>query len=181
MEHRKLLNIELGRMSAEEYKKRPESGLCFVLDNIRSSHNVGSVFRSADSFGVDRIVLCGITSVPPSPEIHKSALGAEFSVAWKYAKDPLQAVLGLKEHGYTVLCIEQAVDSVSLEKFIPRLDAKYAIVLGNEVDGVSQKVVDASDIVIEIPQCGTKHSLNVSVAAGVVLWHIASLRGAFGK
>lgn len=174
MKDRKLLNIELGRVSAEEYRKLPDSGIEIILDNIRSAHNVGSVFRSADSFKADKVWLCGICATPPSAEIHKSALGAEFSVEWEYEKDTLSLVRRLKEEGYTVLSVEQTVNSVMLDKFKPETGRKYALVFGNEVDGVQQEVVDASDGVLEIPQYGTKHSLNISVSAGIVLWHIAS-------
>ncbi len=174
MKDRKLLNIELGRVTAEEYRKLPDSGIEIILDNIRSAHNVGSVFRSADSFKADKVWLCGICATPPSAEIHKSALGAEFSVEWKYEKDTLSLVKRLKEEGYTVLSVEQTVNSVMLDKFKPETGRKYALVFGNEVDGVQQEVVDASDGVLEIPQYGTKHSLNISVSAGIVLWHIAS-------
>lgn len=174
MKDRKLLNIELGRVTAEEYRKLPDSGIEIILDNIRSAHNVGSVFRSADSFKADKVWLCGICATPPSAEIHKSALGAEFSVEWGYEKDTLSLVKRLKEEGYTVLSVEQTVNSVMLDKFKPEIGRKYALVFGNEVDGVQQEVVDASDGVLEIPQYGTKHSLNISVSAGIVLWHIAS-------
>lgn len=174
MKDRKLLNIELGRVTAEEYRKLPDSGIEIILDNIRSAHNVGSVFRSADSFKADKVWLCGICATPPSAEIHKSALGAEFSVEWGYEKDTLSLVKRLKEEGYTVLSVEQTVNSVMLDKFKPETGRKYALVFGNEVDGVQQDVVDASDGVLEIPQYGTKHSLNISVSAGIVLWHIAS-------
>ena len=174
MKARKLLNIELGRVTAEEYRKLPDSGIEIILDNIRSAHNVGSVFRSADSFKADKVWLCGICATPPSAEIHKSALGAEFSVEWGYEKDTLSLVKRLKEEGYTVLSVEQTVNSVMLDKFKPETGRKYALVFGNEVDGVQQEVVDASDGVLEIPQYGTKHSLNISVSAGIVLWHIAS-------
>lgn len=174
MKDRKLLNIELGRVSAEEYRNLPDSGIEIILDNIRSAHNVGSVFRSADSFKADKVWLCGICATPPSAEIHKSALGAEFSVEWGYEKDTLSLVRRLKEEGYTVLSVEQTVNSVMLDKFKPETGRKYALVFGNEVDGVQQEVVDASDGVLEIPQYGTKHSLNISVSAGIVLWHIAS-------
>lgn len=174
MKDRKLLNIELGRVTVEEYRKLPDSGIEIILDNIRSAHNVGSVFRSADSFKADKVWLCGICATPPSAEIHKSALGAEFSVEWGYEKDTLSLVKRLKEEGYTVLSVEQTVNSVMLDKFKPETGRKYALVFGNEVDGVQQEVVDASDGVLEIPQYGTKHSLNISVSAGIVLWHIAS-------
>ncbi len=155
-------------------RKFPDSGIEIILDNIRSAHNVGSVFRSADSFKADKVWLCGICATPPSAEIHKSALGAEFSVEWGYEKDTLSLVKRLKEEGYTVLSVEQTVNSVMLDKFKPETGRKYALVFGNEVDGVQQEVVDASDGVLEIPQYGTKHSLNISVSAGIVLWHIAS-------
>ncbi len=171
MHNRKLLNIELGRVSAQEYKQLPESGIVLVLDNIRSAHNVGSAFRTADSFKIDKVWLCGICAVPPSAEIHKSALGAEDSVEWEHVWDTMDAIRRLKEDGYTVVSAEQTVDSVMLDTFVPSPDKKYAVVFGNEVAGVSQDVVDASDFALEIPQFGTKHSLNVSVSMGVVLWH----------
>lgn len=176
MRDRKLLNIELGRVSAQQYKELPESGLTVVLDNVRSAHNVGSAFRSSDSFKVDKIWLCGISAVPPSAEIHKSALGAEDSVAWEHADDTLEAVRILRQQGYTVVSVEQTVRSVSLDAFRPEPGRKYALIFGNEVDGVRQDVVDASDFSLEIPQFGTKHSLNVSVSVGVVLWHFRLLR-----
>ncbi|MBO5500077.1 MAG: RNA methyltransferase [Bacteroidales bacterium] len=171
MNNRKLLNIELGRVTAQEYKELPETGVVVVLDNIRSAHNVGSVFRTSDSFKIDKVWLCGICAVPPSAEIHKSALGAEDSVAWEYVADTLDAVKRLKEEGYTVVCAEQTVGSVMLDTFRPEPGRKYAVVFGNEVSGVRQDVVDAADMCLEIPQFGTKHSLNVSVSAGVILWH----------
>ncbi len=171
MRNRKLLNIELGRVSAQEYRELPESGIVLVLDNIRSAHNVGSAFRTSDSFKIDKVWLCGICAVPPSAEIHKSALGAEDSVEWEYVKDTMDAVRRLKEEGYTVVSAEQTVDSVMLDTFVPDQGRKYAVVFGNEVSGVSQEVVDASDFALEIPQFGTKHSLNVSVSMGVILWH----------
>lgn len=170
MSNRKLLNIELGRMTPEEYRTQPESGLVLVLDNIRSAHNIGSAFRSSDSFRVDRIYLCGICATPPSAEIHKSALGAEFSVAWEYSGETLPVIRRLKEEGYTVVAVEQTVDSVSLEDFHAEDERKYAFIFGNEVSGVAQEAVDASDFSLEIPQYGTKHSLNVSVSIGIVLW-----------
>jgi tRNA G18 (ribose-2'-O)-methylase SpoU len=172
MHNRKLLNIELGRVSAQEYKQLPESGIVMVLDNIRSAHNVGSAFRTADSFKIDKVWLCGICAVPPSAEIHKSALGAEDSVEWEHVRDTMDAIGKLKEEGYTIVSAEQTVDSVMLDSFVPEKDRKYAVVFGNEVAGVSQDVVDASDFALEIPQFGTKHSLNVSVSMGVILWHL---------
>ena len=171
MSNRKLLNIELGRVSPEEYRQLPESGIVVVLDNIRSAHNVGSAFRSSDSFKADRVCLCGICAVPPSAEIHKSALGAENSVQWEHYDDTMDAIRELRDNGFTIVSIEQTEKSVSLDKFIPEKGKKYALVFGNEVEGVRQDVVDASDLSIEIPQFGTKHSLNVSVCVGIVLWH----------
>ncbi|MBE6230937.1 MAG: RNA methyltransferase [Bacteroidales bacterium] len=174
MGNRKLLNIELGRVSAEEYRRLPQSGIVLVLDNIRSAHNVGSAFRTADSFKADKVYLCGICAVPPSAEIHKSALGAEDSVPWEHYEDTLDVINALKGQGYIIASAEQTVGSVMLDTFIPDPEAKYAIVFGNEVSGVRQDVVDASDIALEIPQYGTKHSLNVSVSIGVILWHFRS-------
>ena len=172
MKDRKLLNIELGRISAAEYKELPPSGLVVVLDNIRSAHNVGSAFRTADSFGIDKVFLCGISAVPPSAEIHKSALGAEDSVPWEHVDDTLEAVRRLQADGYTVVAVEQTVHSVKLGAFQREPGRKYALIFGNEVSGVRQDVVDASDFSLEIPQYGTKHSLNVSVSVGVVLWEM---------
>lgn len=171
MQNRKLLNIELGRVSVQEYKELPDTGIVVVLDNIRSAHNVGSAFRTADSFKADKVWLCGICAVPPSAEIHKSALGAEDSVEWEHVDDTMEAVRRLKEDGYTVICAEQTIGSVMLNEFVPENGRKYALVFGNEVAGVRQDVVDASDMCLEIPQFGTKHSLNVSVSVGVILWH----------
>ena len=177
MKNRKLLNIELGRVSADQYKELPESGIVLVLDNVRSAHNVGSAFRTADSFKADKVWLCGICAVPPSAEIHKSALGAENSVAWEHVADTMQAIERLKEEGYEIISAEQTVNSVMLDEFKPLRNRRYAIVFGNEVSGVSQDVVDASDTVLEIPQFGTKHSLNVSVTAGMVIWEFARKLG----
>ncbi len=167
---RKLLNSELGRISAGQYRELPESGIVLVLDNIRSAHNVGSAFRTSDAFKVDRIVLCGICAVPPSAEIHKSALGAEDSVPWEHVDDTLEAVARLRSEGYRIVAVEQTENSVKLGEFRPVPGERYALIFGNEVDGVQQSVVDASDFALEIPQYGTKHSLNVSVSIGVVLW-----------
>lgn len=164
----------MGRVTPDEYKALPETGLVVVLDNVRSAHNVGSIFRTADAFKADRLYLCGICACPPSAEIHKSALGAEDSVPWEHADDTLALVRSLRERGYSIVSVEQTENSVSLESFAPRMDACYAVVFGNEVDGVSQEVAEESDLVLEIPQFGTKHSLNVSVSAGVVLWHFAA-------
>lgn len=170
MKNRKLLNIELGRITPEEYKEMPGSGIVLVLDNIRSAHNIGSAFRTADSFRAEKIFLCGICATPPSAEIHKSALGAEFSVEWEYSKETMPVVRRLREEGYTIVSVEQTVDSVSLESFKADESTKYALIFGNEVSGVDQSIVDASDFSLEIPQYGTKHSLNVSVSVGIVLW-----------
>lgn len=174
MKDRKLLNIELGRVSAEQYKALPDSGLVVVLDNIRSAHNIGSALRSSDSFKVDKVCLCGICATPPSPEIHKAALGAEDSVTWEHYDSTSDAIANLRSAGYTIISIEQTVHSVSLETFVPERHGKYALVFGNEVDGVQQSVVDESDFAIEVPQWGTKHSLNVSVCIGIILWHFRS-------
>lgn len=171
MSNRKLLNIELGRVSPQQYKDLPESGLVLVLDNIRSAHNVGSAFRSGDSFKVDKVWLCGICACPPSAEIHKTALGAEDSLPWEWVEDTLEAVRRLKAEGYTVVSAEQTAESVMLNEFRPEPGRKYALVFGNEVSGVRQDVVDECDFCLEIPQFGTKHSLNVSVSIGVILWH----------
>jgi tRNA G18 (ribose-2'-O)-methylase SpoU len=170
MRDRKLLNIELGRLSPEQYREQPESGICLVLDNIRSAHNVGSAFRTADAFKADKIWLCGICAVPPSAEIHKSALGAEDSVLWEHRESTVELVCELQAAGWTVLSVEQTEHAVELQDFVPAAGRKYALVFGNEVDGVQQEVVDASDGALVIPQFGTKHSLNVSVSVGVVLW-----------
>lgn len=178
MRDRKLLNFELGRVSPERYRELPESGIALILDNIRSAHNVGSAFRTADAFKADKVWLCGICAVPPSAEIHKSALGAEDSVPWEHRADTAALVRELKEQGWTVLSVEQTEKAVPLQEFEPQQGARYALVFGNEVDGVQQEVVDASDGALVIPQYGTKHSLNVSVSVGVVLWQISNvLRG----
>ena len=171
MSNRKLLNIELGRVSPQQYKDLPESGLVLVLDNIRSAHNVGSAFRSGASFKVDKVWLCGICACPPSAEIHKTALGAEDSLPWEKVEDTLEAVRRLKAEGYTVVAAEQTTESLMLNDFRPEPGRKYALVFGNEVSGVRQDVVDECDFCLEIPQFGTKHSLNVSVSIGVILWH----------
>ena len=212
MSDRKLLNIELGRISAEEYRsRRTPSGIVLVLDNVRSAHNTGSAFRTADAFGVDKVYLGGITPVPPSPELRKVALGAEEVVPSEHVSDVVSLVHRLKADGYTVIAVEQTVHSVKLDEFqreiagpstgsgtagndavvipsearvfpadavvIPSeasVSPRYALVFGNEVAGVQQEVVDACDFALEIPQKGTKHSLNVSVSIGVVLWAISA-------
>lgn len=168
---RKLLNRELGRISAEQYRTvRPSSGIVLVLDNVRSAHNVGSAFRTSDAFGVDKVYLCGICPVPPSAELRKVALGAEEVVPSEHVEDAVDLVHRLQSAGYTVIAVEQTVNSVKLDAFRREPGARYALVFGNEVDGVQQAVVDSCDFSLEIPQVGTKHSLNVSVSVGVVLW-----------
>ena len=167
---RKLKITELNRISTEEFKEAKKLPLIVVLDNVRSQYNVGSVFRTSDAFRVEAIYLCGISAIPPHQEIHKTALGAEDTVDWKYFKDTTVAINELKAAGYFIYSIEQVEGSVMLENL--QLDAtkKYAVVLGNEVKGVQQEVVNLSDGCIEIPQYGTKHSLNVSTTAGIVIW-----------
>ena len=167
---RKLKITELNRISPDEFKETAKIPLVVVLDNIRSLNNVGSVFRTSDAFLVEAIYLCGITATPPNPEIHKTALGAEHSVEWKYFEDTVNAVENLRENGYTVFAIEQVENSTMLDDLQLDSQKKYAIVMGNEVKGVQQAVVDACDGCIEIPQYGTKHSLNVSVTTGIVIW-----------
>ena len=167
---RKLSNSELNRPDLETFRAAPKRPVVLVLDNIRSQHNIGSAFRSADAFAIEKIWLCGICAVPPTPEIHKSALGAEFSMAWEYAEDTLSVVERLRAEGYTIISVEQAEGAVQLQDFSLEPERRYALVFGNEVAGVRQDVVNASDLCLEIPQFGTKHSLNVSVSVGVVLW-----------
>ncbi|MBP5630052.1 MAG: RNA methyltransferase [Bacteroidaceae bacterium] len=170
---RKLKVTEMGRLSLAEYKASEKQPIVVVLDHVRSLYNVGSVFRSSDAFCIEGVVLCGITARPPHPEIHKTALGAEESVEWKYFERTEEALSWLKQQGYTVLAIEQCEGSTMLQDFQRQPGEKYAVVLGNEVKGVQQQVVDLCDGCIEIPQYGTKHSLNVSVAAGIILWHLS--------
>ncbi|NSW93379.1 MAG: RNA methyltransferase [Bacteroidales bacterium] len=169
---RKLLNSELGRKSLEEFRKAEKFPVVIVLDNVRSHHNVGSVFRTADAFLIEKICLCGITPVPPHRDIHKTALGATDAVAWSYYKDTIEAVSYLKEEGYKVLAVEQAVGSIHLHDFQVEQGVKYALIFGHEVKGIDQRVLDLSDMCIEIPQFGTKHSFNITVSAGIVLWEI---------
>ena len=169
---RKLTVEELCRMDVEEFKQSEKLPLVVVLDNVRSLHNVGSVFRTADAFRLQGVCLCGITACPPSPEIHKTALGAEDSVDWWYAEDTLEAVRELQAKGYEVLAVEQVEGSHRLGDFKPEKGKHYALVMGNEVKGVRQDVVDAAAGALEIPQYGTKHSLNVSVSAGIVIWDL---------
>lgn len=170
---RKLMTEELHRLSVEAYHQAEKLPVVMVLDNIRSLHNVGSVFRTADAFRLAGIHLCGITACPPAAEIHKTALGAEDAVSWKYHADTLEAVRELKAEGYTVLAVEQVEGSHMLDSLSIDPAGRYALVMGNEVKGVRQDVVDACDGCVEIPQFGTKHSLNVSVSAGIVMWEFA--------
>ena len=166
----------MGRMSVQQFHEAEKLPLVVVLDGVRSLYNVGSVFRTADAFRVAGVVLCGITATPPNSEIHKTALGAEDSVAWKHFDDTMEAVQWLRDEGYTLLAIEQCEGSTMLQDFHPEEGSKYAVILGNEVKGVQQCVVDACDGCIEIPQFGTKHSMNVSVTAGIIIWHFAQRR-----
>ena len=170
---RKLKIIEMNRLTVDEFKQAAKMPLVVVLDDVRSLHNVGAVFRTSDAFRVERVCLCGITAVPPQPEIHKTALGAEDSVDWTYYKDAADAVRELQGEGYTVYAVEQAEGSTMLQHLRPEPDSRYAVVLGNEVKGVRQDVVDLCNGCLEIPQYGTKHSLNVSVTAGIVIWEMA--------
>lgn len=167
---RKLKVTELKRLTPEAFKESDKLPLVVVLDHVRSLNNVGSVFRTSDAFRVEAIYLCGITACPPHAEIHKTALGAEETVGWTYFKDTLEAVDNLRQAGYTICAVEQAEGSIMLDKLLLDKDKKYAVILGNEVKGVQQTVVDKCDCCIEIPQYGTKHSLNVSVTAGIVIW-----------
>lgn len=172
---RKLNTEEIIRLTPEEFKETPKIPLVVILDNVRSLHNVGSVFRTSDAYCVEKVILCGITATPPNADIHKSALGAEFSVDWEYYKETTEAVNELKQAGYTILAIEQAHDSINMDTFKAEKENKYAVILGNEVKGVQQSVIDLSDGCLELPQFGTKHSLNVSVTAGIVIWEFAKL------
>ncbi|MCW3114516.1 MAG: tRNA/rRNA methyltransferase [Segetibacter sp.] len=173
---RKLSMDELGRKSVEEVKQASKTPVIAVLDNIRSMHNVGSVFRTADAFLIDAIFLCGYTPQPPHRDINKTALGATESVDWMYFPSTVEAVAELKNKGYKVLAIEQTEGSISLEKFTAKTDEKIAVVFGNEVEGVNDDVLKLVDGSLEIPQLGMKHSLNISVAAGIVLWEIVRNR-----
>lgn len=170
---RKLKNSELDRLSVDEYREIVKTPITVVLDNIRSCNNIGSVFRTSDALLIEKVILCGITATPPNKDIHKTALDAEKSVPWEYFEETEDAVLRLKEAGYLVFAVEQVENSISLPNFIPEKDQKLALVFGNEVKGVQQSVVDICDGAIEIPQYGTKHSFNISVSAGIVLWDLA--------
>ncbi|GAL84615.1 tRNA/rRNA methyltransferase SPOU [Sporocytophaga myxococcoides] len=171
---KKLKLDELNRLSVDEYKSSDKHPVVLVLDNIRSMHNVGAGFRTGDAFKVEKLYLCGVTARPPHREIHKSALGAEDSVAWEYFAKTSDAIIRLKEEGYIIASVEQAEGSQMLQDFAPDKNAKYAFVFGNEVFGVEEDVVALTDICLEIPQFGTKHSFNVSVTMGIVLWDYAA-------
>ena len=168
---KKLKLHELGRISTEEYKQVDELPIVFVLDNIRSLNNVGSAFRTADAFRVSKIYLAGITGQPPHREIQKTALGATESVDWEYNKNTVDLITQLKNEGYEILVIEQTSKSAALGTFLPKEDRKYCLVFGNEVEGVSESLLELADQALEIPQSGTKHSLNVAVCIGIVAWH----------
>ena len=170
---RKVRTIEMQRLTIEEFREADKLPLIVVLDDVRSMYNIGSVFRTCDTFRVEALYLCGICQTPPSTEIHKTALGAEDSVSWKYFKTTLEAVAELKKEGYQILSIEQVEHSTKLQTFVPQEGQRYAVILGNEVKGVHQEVVDISDGCLEIPQLGTKHSMNVSVTAGIIIYKFA--------
>lgn len=171
---RKLKNSELNRLEVSEFKTAKKSSIIIILDNIRSLNNIGSVFRTSDAFLIERIYLCGITATPPHNDIRKTALGSTATVDWDYSERTIDVVNTLKSQNIKVIAIEQTENAIMLNKFQPESNQTYALVFGNEVKGVSQAVVDASDLVLEIPQFGTKHSLNISVSCGVVVWDVFS-------
>jgi 23S rRNA (guanosine2251-2'-O)-methyltransferase len=174
---RKLANEELNRISVEDYKKTEKTPIVIVLDNVRSLNNIGSVFRTADAFLIEKIFLCGITATPPHREIHKTALGATESVDWEYVSETIDCVQRLKSEGYIIISIEQADESVMLNDYkVDFLQNKYALIFGNEVEGVSEQIVTLSDVCIEIPQFGTKHSLNIAVSVGMVTWEFCRMK-----
>jgi 23S rRNA (guanosine2251-2'-O)-methyltransferase len=170
--HEKLANEELNRISKEEFKEAEKTPIIIILDDIRSLHNIGSVFRTSDAFLIEKIYLCGITAVPPNKEIHKTALGATDTVTWEYAKDVSEVIEKLKAESVAIYSIEQVENSIMLNDFQPETNKKYALIFGNEVKGVQQKAINLSNGVIEIPQLGSKHSLNISVSAGIVIWDL---------
>ena len=171
---RKLKNSELDRLNVDEFKTSKKTPIIIILDNIRSLNNIGSVFRTSDAFLIEKIYLCGITAKPPHKDIHKTALGSTDTVDWEYVENTIELVEKLKIESIKVVSIEQAENAIILNDFKPKPNQKYALVFGNEVKGVSQDVVSASDVVLEIPQFGTKHSLNISVSCGVVVWDLFS-------
>ena len=171
---RKLRNSELERFTVEEFKQAEKFPVVIVLDNIRSQNNIGSAFRTGDAFRIESIYLCGITATPPHREIHKTALGAENTVDWKYFDTTIDAIKLLKEQGFKIVAVEQAAQSILLQNFEPGVTEKLALVFGNEVDGVDDLIMEIADYCVEIPQFGTKHSLNITVSLGIVIWHLAS-------
>jgi 23S rRNA (guanosine2251-2'-O)-methyltransferase len=171
---RKLKNEELNRISKDEFKSVSKTPVTLILDNVRSMNNVGSIFRTADAFLLEGIYLCGITSQPPHREIEKTALGATSTVAWKYFKNISEAILELKKQDYIIVSVEQTDSSISLSKFFPLKEKKYAFIFGHEMNGISEEAIQMSDLALEVPQYGTKHSLNIAVCAGIVIWDIYS-------
>ncbi|MTI30014.1 RNA methyltransferase [Xanthovirga aplysinae] len=169
---RKLKIEELNRDTVEEFKNKEKTPLVIVLDNVRSMNNVGSAFRTSDAFAIEKLYLCGITATPPHRDIHKTALGATESVEWEHVQDTIDIIQKLKKEGYQIVSVEQAQNSVSLEEFRPKENQKYCLIFGNEAFGVEDKVIEASDLCLEIPQFGTKHSLNISVSMGIVIWDV---------
>lgn len=165
---------DMNRLTVDSFRAAPKMPVTVVLDNVRSLNNIGSIFRTCDAFAVEELILCGISQTPPSAEIHKTALGAEDSVAWRYFPATADAVAYLRARGYRVGCLEQVCGSVRLQDFRPEAGARYAFIAGHEVDGVAQDIVDACDFCLEIPQSGTKHSLNVAVSTGIAIWHFYS-------
>lgn len=170
---RKLKTTELNRLSIDEFKSKEKIPIVIVLDNVRSQYNVGSVFRTADAFCISEIHLCGITATPPNREMHKSALGATESVSWKYYKETIESILALKREGYRICSVEQTDESIPADKLSFHESGKIALVFGNEINGIDEAVISESDLSIEIPQFGTKHSLNISVTAGIIMWEFA--------
>ena len=175
---RKLQNSELGRITPQQYREADKSPLIIILDNVRSLSNTGSVFRTADAFRAEAVFLCGITGTPPHREINKTALGATESVPWEYYTSTIDPVVRLREKGYIIVAIEQVEGSVSLADFRLETEGKYAVIFGHEINGISQEVLDLCDVCVEIPQFGTKHSLNIAVTAGIVLWELIGKKGA---
>lgn len=171
----------MARLTVDEYRQAAKMPVIVVLDNVRSLNNIGSLFRTADCFAVSGIALCGISATPPSVEIHKTALGAEDSVAWQYYESTAEAISDLRLRGFTIVCLEQVKGSIALQNFEPQPGTAYALVVGNEVDGVDPEIVNSADIWLEIPQSGTKHSLNVTISAAVALWHFYSNSAVLGK
>lgn len=169
---KKLKQEELGRISIREFKEAKKIPLCVILDNVRSLHNVGSAFRTADAFRIEKIYLTGITGKPPHREIQKTALGATESVNWEYFEKPAEAVMKLRNEGYRIIVIEQTTESKPLQEFDPEISSKYCMVFGNEIRGVSEEVISIADLAVDIPQNGTKHSLNISVCLGIVIWEM---------